>query len=310
MPWRQYTDPYPIWVSEVMLQQTTVATVKPYFEKFMQKWPNIHQLAEATQNDVYLCWQGLGYYRRAEYLHKAAQIISKEGWPKTALGLSKLPGFGPYTSRAVAAIAFGESTLPIDGNIARVMARVLGLKGTKANIIKQLNSYDWGHIPEPSCVTQGLMDLAQSLCKVKDTLCFKCPLQSQCLNQGIYPFEKELVRKRKMYAQAFCFAEGGVMACELSSQFTPSPSLLKSLFGPPMSVWADEPLHLKSLEDNKTWLPCGKVRHIFSHIDLEVDVYMNHTFHSSKLPENKPLSRLAEKIIQTAHKKSLSNLVA
>ncbi len=133
LPWRQGTprDPYRVWLSEIMLQQTTVAAVIPYFEKFLKFYPDIYTLANAPRNEVLSHWAGLGYYARARNLHKCAKIIASDFggiFPKTEAGLKALPGIGPYTAAAILAIAFGQPTTVVDGNIERIMARLLGLK--------------------------------------------------------------------------------------------------------------------------------------------------------------------------------------
>ena len=124
LPWRKDKNPYTIWISEVMLQQTTVAAVIPYFERFIERFPNQHTLAQAELSEVYEYWAGLGYYSRARNLHASAKIISDSGFPEDYSQLIQLPGFGPYTARAVASLAFDQKVGVLDGNVIRVLSRV------------------------------------------------------------------------------------------------------------------------------------------------------------------------------------------
>lgn len=279
-----------------MLQQTTVATVIPYFGRFIKKWPTVGALANAQLEDVLHAWQGLGYYRRARHLHAAAQIIAKDGWPRSAKELQNLSGIGAYTSRAIAAIAWGESTLPIDGNIARIMARVLSLRGLKSNVTKQLERYDWGDIPEPGRVAQALMDLGQAICTPRQPACDQCPMQPQCASPGIQPFDDIKPIKRQLFAQAMCVTdEHGTLVCEEANASAPSKDLLEGLWTPIMTTWRAEPYDKKT-DDCLAY--CGSLTHVFSHIRLTVDVYKGPQEHIN-LP-HRPFSRLARKIIEKA----------
>lgn len=302
LPWRLSQNPYAIWVSEIMLQQTTVATVVPYFQRFLALWPTVEDLAAADLNDVLHAWQGLGYYRRARHLHAAACVIAKEGWPQDVKGLQSLPGIGSYTARAVAAMAWNISTLPIDGNIARIMARVLGLKGPKINVTKQLEKHDWGEIPEPGHVAQALMDLGQSICTPRQPQCAACPLQAQCRSPGSQPFEDVPITQRRMYTQAFCMAdEHNMLMCEEANLSAPSEKLLQGLWGPIMMPWREEPYDTNIINHPQAvqnLVYCGAFTHVFSHIRLTVDVYKSSS-PIMMLPHH-PFSRLATKILNVA----------
>ncbi len=184
LPWRKNRDAYRIWISEVMLQQTTVAAVVPYYEKFMTRFPNVRDLAEAREPEVLEMWAGLGYYSRARNLHKAAKIIAGTGFPKNAAALAELPGFGTYTSSAVASLAFNEKVGVLDGNVIRVLSRVHGLKSkwwlpkereklqTMSNILAQTEAN--------SEINQGLMELGATICTPKKPLCLLCPWKRFC----------------------------------------------------------------------------------------------------------------------------------
>jgi A/G-specific adenine glycosylase len=185
LPWRNTTDPYAIWVSEVMLQQTQVATVIPYWQRFLARFPTVSALADAPLPDVLSLWKGLGYYSRARNLHRAAQAVRAAGkLPARAEELRKLPGFGRYTAGAVASIAFGERVPLVDGNVARVFARLFEVEGAPGeqareaqlwSIAEQLVPWkragDWN---------QALMELGATVCKPDNPSCLLCPLRSDC----------------------------------------------------------------------------------------------------------------------------------
>lgn len=184
LPWRKNRNAYGIWISEVMLQQTTVAAVIPYYNKFIKRFPKVETLAQASEPEVLEMWAGLGYYSRARNLHKAAQLISKSGFPKTAAELIKLPGFGPYTSRAVASLAFNESVGVLDGNVIRVLSRVYGKKLNwwlpKERQLLQDLSDKLANSNHNSEINQGLMELGATICTPKKPLCVLCPWQLKC----------------------------------------------------------------------------------------------------------------------------------
>lgn len=194
LPWRASKDPYRIWLSEVMLQQTTVVAVIPYFEKFTTLFPKVQDLAKAPESDVLEAWAGLGYYSRARNLHKAAKALAEQGFPKTAAELLELPGFGPYTSRAVASIAFGEKVGVLDGNVIRVLSRRYGLKlewwNNKGRQQLQEMSDQLSLLGEPDVINQALMELGATVCTPKKVLCMMCPWAAQCVSH-----DKNLVDK-------------------------------------------------------------------------------------------------------------------
>ncbi len=185
LPWRSSKDPYRVWISEVMLQQTTVTAVIPYYDRFLKRFPQLKTLAEASIEDVYEYWAGLGYYSRARNLHKAAQMMHQNGFPQTAHELLQLPGFGPYTSRAVASLAFSEPVGVLDGNVIRVLSRRFGLHlnwwETHNKKLLQDISDQMAHCEQNSDVNQGLMELGATLCTPKKVLCALCPWKKECL---------------------------------------------------------------------------------------------------------------------------------
>ncbi|MBX6353086.1 MAG: A/G-specific adenine glycosylase [Thermoflavifilum sp.] len=187
LPWRDTSDPYRIWVSEVMLQQTRVETVIPYYHAFLERFPTVHALAAADSDDVLRLWQGLGYYRRARHLHEAAQQLVRQWdgrFPADIRAFRRLPGVGDYTAGAVYSIAFGEPVPAIDGNVARVFARWLGIEEPmdKPAVRKSVEAVirQWQQAFGPSRVTQAVMELGATVCMPRLWRCDDCPLAAEC----------------------------------------------------------------------------------------------------------------------------------
>ena len=184
LPWRGERDPYRIWLSEIMLQQTQAETVKGYYARFLARFPTVEKLAGADEQDVLKLWEGLGYYSRARNLHAAARIVAREHrgiFPMDAEGLKKLPGVGPYAANAVASIAYGEPVPALDGNQARVLSRILAWE----DIIKtpfDLRSPALKLISQerPGDYNQALMDLGAALCTPRNPVCARCPVTAHC----------------------------------------------------------------------------------------------------------------------------------
>lgn len=178
-------DPYAVWLSEIMLQQTTVATVGPYFGNFMARWPDVKALAAADLDEVLVAWQGLGYYARARNLHKCARVVVDEHdgvFPESLDGLQALPGIGAYTAAAIAAIAFDIAAMPVDGNIERVTARLFEIATPlpvgKAEITAAAEAFTDAH--RPGDFAQAMMDLGATVCTPKSPKCLVCPLREFC----------------------------------------------------------------------------------------------------------------------------------
>jgi A/G-specific adenine glycosylase len=214
LPWRETRDPYRIWVSEVMLQQTTVAAVLGRYEPFLQRFPDIASLARASQEQVLAAWSGLGYYGRARNLRRAARILTREHGgrlPRDPAALRKLPGFGPYTAAAVAALAWGVPAAAADANVTRVLSRLFalpGLVGSRAHreavlgLAEQLLPRD-----RPGDFTAALMDLGQLVCTPRLPACPRCPLASECAARRggrpeSYPVRKEKARPSRVSVAA------------------------------------------------------------------------------------------------------------
>ena len=187
LPWRRTRDPYAIWLSEVMLQQTQVVTVIPYWQRFLERFPTVEALAAAPLPDVFALWSGLGYYSRARNLHRAAQeIVTRFGGklPASAEALRTLPGFGPYTAGAVASIAFAQEAPLVDGNVARVFSRVFEIDGPPGD--RRREAALWARAaelvrgPRPGELNQALMELGATVCRVDGPSCLLCPVREHC----------------------------------------------------------------------------------------------------------------------------------
>jgi len=187
LPWRRRSDDgYAQWVAEIMLQQTQVDTVIPYFERFMRRFPDVHALAAATDDQLLQQWQGLGYYRRAANLHKTAKLVASNGgaFPDTVKELSGLPGIGRYTAAAIASIAFNRRAAAVDGNIARVLARLFGVRDDLSQPATTQRIWELAEalLPNRRCgdFNQALMDLGATLCTPSRPRCHGCPVRSKC----------------------------------------------------------------------------------------------------------------------------------
>jgi A/G-specific adenine glycosylase len=188
LPWRKVSDPYPIWVSEVMLQQTQVATVLPYYHEFLKRFPNLPKLARANLQEVLKAWEGLGYYARARNLHKAAAVVVSQhqgNIPQSWQDFRKLPGVGDYIAAAVLSIAFNQPYSVVDGNVKRVLSRLFVMQEpvnqSPANKIFQLSAADLLDTKMPGTFNQALMELGATVCKPRNPLCRTCPVQAWCL---------------------------------------------------------------------------------------------------------------------------------
>jgi A/G-specific adenine glycosylase len=190
LPWRRTRDPYAIWVSEAMLQQTRAAVVVEYYERFLEKFPNLASLAKANEADVLAAWSGLGYYRRARALHESARAVMAEYQgqiPRTSVELNRLPGVGVYTAAAVASIAFGEPIAAVDGNVERVLTRYLGherVPGAARSGQLRQEALRMVDPKRPGDFNQAMMELGATVCLPKGPLCLTCPVQAGCRTRG------------------------------------------------------------------------------------------------------------------------------
>ena len=213
LPWQNTQDPYRVWLSEVMLQQTQVSTVLGYFSRFLERFPTVHALAAATEDEVFGLWSGLGYYSRARNMHRCAQeVVARFGgaFPRTAAELQTLPGIGRSTAAAIAAFCFGERVAILDGNVKRVLTRVLGFDGDLAVAAQEKALWNLATelLPlarQPSAIagyTQGLMDLGATVCLPRKPSCMICPASELCAARRTGEPERFPVKTRKLRRSA------------------------------------------------------------------------------------------------------------
>ncbi|HHI82187.1 MAG TPA: A/G-specific adenine glycosylase [Rhizobiales bacterium] len=266
----EVSDPYRVWLSEIMLQQTTVQTVAGYFEKFLARWPDVSALADTGQGEVLAAWAGLGYYARARNLHACAQIVAGEMnsvFPSSARELAALPGIGPYTSAAIAAIAFGEPVAAVDGNVERVISRVFAittpLPAAKAEIrakAQQLVPHE-----RPGDFAQGLMDLGAMVCTSKKPGCAVCPLAGLCManDMGIAEtLPARLAKKARPVRYGTAFVVQREDGCVLLRK-RPAKGLLAAMDEVPSTDW---------LAANPPPRTSRKIEHTFTHFHLVLGV--------------------------------------
>ena len=286
LPWRanpgQVPNPYYVLLSEIMLQQTTVATIIDYFKYFINKWPTIEDFATATQDEIYHAWQGLGYYSRARNLHKCTQIIVSEYHNQVPQEFSKLltlPGIGPYTAAAIASIAYDQPIVPVDSNIVRVFSRVLCLEKELPQLLDEvrLKVKDYVPIYRRGDFAQALMDLGATICKPNQPLCSHCPVQSYCLVAGTEK-AKTLPRKKAKPPRPVRY---GITYWYMNKQNhvwlrrRPEKGLLANLMEFPGTAWHDHPYEVTQTVSSQlplaNWnvLP-NEVIHTFTHFQLRL----------------------------------------
>jgi A/G-specific adenine glycosylase len=254
-----------VWLSEVMLQQTTVATVRPRFERFVARWPTIDTLAAASDEEMLSEWAGLGYYARARNLIACAREVTRRGgFPRTAADLRELPGIGAYTSAAIAAIAFGEKAPAVDTNVERVMARLEGLRQPTRSEVERL-VLDLMPGDRPGDFVQAMMDLGATICRPKKPRCGECPLAPYCkaFASGApetFPERKARAARPHKYGVAYWIERGGSVWLVRR----PAKGLLGGMAALPSTDWCD------ALTARANAL--GTVRHVFTHFSLDLDV--------------------------------------
>ena len=277
LPWRAppgapSMDPYRVWLSEIMLQQTTVAAVKSYFHRFTALWPDVQALAAADEAQVMAEWAGLGYYARARNLIACARQVAAGGFPPTREGLARLPGIGPYTSAAIAAIAFGRPETVVDGNVERVVSRLFAVRTPLPAARRELTGLASTLTPQarPGDFAQAMMDLGATICTPRNPACILCPLMELCAAraQGIAP---ELPRKAPKAAKPLRTGTAWVALDEraLLLERRPGRGLLGGTLAFPTGGWDGTDL---TPPQDGPWKPAGEVRHVFTHFDLRLSV--------------------------------------
>ncbi len=298
LPWRGSRDPYAVWVSEIMLQQTRVEAVIPYFLRWMKRFPNVQKLAAASQQEVLKAWEGLGYYSRARNLHRAARVVVDEfggSLPRRAAELRKLPGIGRYTAGAVASIAFRQDEPALDGNIRRVLARVFNVEEAADSPAGERRLWELAlqNLPmgRAGDYNQALMDLGATVCVPANPLCAECPLNGMCEARGLgVQNERPVMRAKgavphRLHAAAVIVRRGRV----LLSRRHPK-GLLGGMWEFPNAATGTFSARSVTAALHKAYglrIRCGEplaiVRHRYSHFSVEVRVFRC-TMDSGPLP--------------------------
>jgi A/G-specific adenine glycosylase len=292
LPWRAPSgsdcDPYRVWLSEIMLQQTTVQTVAPYFDRFVTRWPDVTALAAASREEVLYEWQGLGYYARARNLHACARAVSERhggAFPSEPSVLRALPGIGDYTAAAIAAIAFGRRVAAVDGNVERVIARLYAVSLPLPASKPRLQALAAALVPElrPGDFAQAMMDLGATICTPRRPRCVLCPWHAVCAAaaRGIAEdLPAHIVKPERplRYGIAFWITrpDGAVLL-----RRRPEKGLLGGMIEIPSTPWRAEPWTLPEAAAvapiTAGWSPLpGTVRHGFTHFQLELGILAGH----------------------------------
>ncbi len=290
LPWRAPpgtppTEPYRVWLSEIMLQQTTVVAVAPYFERFLARWPRIEDLAAASLDDVLTVWAGLGYYARARNLHRCAEVVTKEFngiFPDQEMALLKLPGIGPYTAAAISAIAFDRPAAVVDGNVERVISRLFALETPLPAVKPKIKRLAEMLTPQqrPGDYAQAMMDLGATICLPRNAKCMLCPLSESCQAHALgrpsdFPYKTAKPERPTRYAVAYFMTrdDGAILL-----RRRPEKGLLGGMMEIPSSPWRDNPWDdveaAQAAPLDANWMPLeGDVRHTFTHFHFEITVW-------------------------------------
>jgi len=306
LPWRSPPgaappDPYRVWLSEVMLQQTNVTTVRPRFERFVARWPTIEALAAARDEDILAEWAGLGYYARARNLIACArEVVRRGGFPRTAAALRELPGIGAYTSAAIAAIAFGEQAPAVDTNVERVVARLHGFKLASRAAIERL-ALALMPAGRPGDFVQALMDLGATICRPRNPRCSECPLASDCAAAAsgepeAFPKRAKRAVRPHRHGVAYWIERGGSVWLVRR----PARGLLGGMAALPGSDWSDAaPDRLNAI---------GTVRHVLTHFSLDLAIVPRSKPHGEGWWQ--PLASLADAGLPTLYRRAAELVLA
>jgi A/G-specific adenine glycosylase len=310
LPWRAPTgamppDPYRVWLSEVMLQQTTVAAVTPRFERFVARWPTVEALAAALDTDVLSEWAGLGYYARARNLIACArQVAAQGGFPTTESELRALPGIGAYTAAAIAAIAFGRRAVVIDTNVERIIARLHAIDIPIAGARPRIRELAEAMTPQQGAgdFAQAMMDLGATICRPRAPDCPACPLSADCAafacdNPEAFP-ARAVKRERPLRhgIASWIEREGALWLVR-----RPERGMLGGMAALPGPEWSDDPLPLERP-------PLARLRHVFTHFALDLTVI------SANEPSGdgwwQPVDRIAEAGLPTLYRRAADLVLA
>jgi A/G-specific adenine glycosylase len=334
LPWRPLpgvsADPYRVWLSEIMLQQTGVKTVGPYFQKFVARWPDVDALGAASLDDVLRMWAGLGYYSRARNLHACALVVRRDHggvFPGSEQGLRALPGIGPYTAAAIAAIAFGHRIMPVDGNIERVVSRLFAVEEPLPQakpLIQQLattllaDSRAGDEKSRAGDSAQALMDLGSSICTPKKPACALCPLNEDCAGRArgdpeTFPRKAPKKTGALRRGAAFVVTRGD----QLLVRTRPEKGLLGGMTEVPGSDWLaaqDDRAALKqapALQGVARWhRRVGVVTHVFTHFPLELVVYTANVAARTRAPAGMrwvPVATLQDEALPNVMRKAIAH---
>jgi A/G-specific adenine glycosylase len=314
-------DPYHIWLSEVMLQQTTVAAVKAYFAKFVSRWPTVNDLAAAPVDDVMAAWAGLGYYARARNLKKCADAVADVHggqFPDTEEGLRALPGIGDYTSAAVAAIAFDRQAAVMDGNVERVISRLYAI-ATPLPAAKPLVKQKVALLTpavRPGDFAQAMMDLGATICTPKRPACSLCPFNDGCDAMRLHDpehFPVKAAKKSKPVRQGAAFvavnAEGEILLRRRIDS-----GLLGGMTEVPTTGWTariDGDATLAAAPFAADWQACGTVVHVFTHFELRLSIFRASVEASSGSNDGwwEPVTNLDAQALPTVMKKAIAQAI-
>ena len=330
LPWRApagaRTEPYLVWLSEIMLQQTTVATVGDYFRKFVERWPTVEALAAAPLDEVLSAWAGLGYYARARNLHACARTVAEQHaglFPETEDGLRALPGVGPYTSAAIRAIAFDQPASAVDGNVERVISRLFALRTPLPDAKPEIRARAASLVPQRRAgdYAQAMMDLGATVCTPRNPRCVICPLMKACKARALgiaeeLPARAPKAEKPTRRGLAFVLAnrDGAILLRK-----RPAKGLLGGMDEVPSSPWREGRLVIADAL-NEAPVPAkwkvleGGVRHTFTHFHLELAV-ARATATTSRLSRLAPgsawveLDKLDERALPTVMRKVIAHAV-
>jgi A/G-specific adenine glycosylase len=327
LPWRskplQSTDPYHVWLSEVMLQQTTVKAVIPYYKAFLSRWPTAAALGAAPRDEVLAAWSGLGYYSRARNLHACAQVLARAGFPRTESGLRKLPGIGAYTAAAIAAIAFDVPAAVVDGNVERVLARLFAVETPMPAARPAIRALAESLTPlkRPGDYAQAMMDLGATLCTSRSPSCPICPVSAYCSGaEGQperFPIKPAKAERPVRRGDAFVVVRQRRRGPEVLLRRREEKGLLGGMMEVPGTEWVAGELpdagpgncSTSAAFGLKKWIKAPAVRHTFTHFQLELRVYSAHVEDGEEQAfsggEWAPLADLAKFALPTVMKKAV-----
>lgn len=325
LPWRvapsealrgRRPDPYHVWLSEIMLQQTTVEAVKPYFRAFLKKWPEAQDLAGALEEDVLKAWAGLGYYSRARNLKKCADLIAADHggrFPDSEDGLRKLPGIGDYTAAAIAAIAFGRPAAVVDGNVERVVTRFRAIATPLPDAKPLVKDFVRLHVPSdrPGDFAQAMMDLGATICTPRRPSCMLCPLNEDCTalaagDPEFYPVKAPKADKPQRYGAAFVAVSDDAILLRRR----PATGLLGGMSEVPTTGWTarvDGDTTANGAPFPADWRRAGSISHVFTHFALELFVYTTETDRGPTPPGHRwaRLADIHDEALPTVMKKAI-----